>query len=119
MKRIVIYAFFAFLCAASLAQSATTAVDGNKVTFSVAAKGTAPFTYQWRKNGVAIAGATAATYILAAARPSDSGVYSVVVANSAGTATSGEVTVTVTAAAPSGVVVSVEVSTAPAGGVAQ
>lgn len=115
MKRIVIYAFFAFLCAASLAQSATTAVDGNKVTFSVAAKGTAPFTYQWRKNGVAIAGATAATYVVATARPADSGLYSVVVSNSAGSATSGDVQVTVTAAAPSGVVIAVEVVAASVG----
>lgn len=109
----IVYAILALaICGASLAQPApTAAVEGQRVTFRVTANGTAPFTYQWRKNGIAISGATAATYILAAARPSDSGVYSVVVANSAGTATSGEVTVTVTAAAPSGVVIAVEVAT--------
>lgn len=107
------------LAATISAARATTAVDGSRVVFTVTAKGTQPFTYQWRKNGAAISGATAASYVIAAAKPADSGTYSVTVTNAAGTATSRDVVVNVTAAAPSGVVVSVEVSTAPAGGVAQ
>ena len=35
-------------------------------TFSVAASGTAPLTYQWSKNGAAVSGATSATYTTAA-----------------------------------------------------
>jgi O-glycosyl hydrolase len=72
---------------------------GATATFSVAASGTAPFTYQWRKGGAAISGATAATYSTPATTTADSGsVFSVVVTNSAGSATSGNATLTVTAA---------------------
>ncbi len=62
--------------------------QGENVTFSVTAAGTAPLTYQWRKNGAAIVGATSATYTVGNAQPSSSGVYSVVVTNAAGTVTS-------------------------------
>ena len=36
-----------------------TVTEGNTAQFSVTATGTAPLTYQWRRNGAAIAGATA------------------------------------------------------------
>jgi O-glycosyl hydrolase len=73
---------------------------GATATFSVAASGTAPFTYQWKKGGTAISGATAASYTTPATTTADSGsVFSVVVTNSAGSATSGNATLTVTAAA--------------------
>ena len=49
---------------------------------------------QWRKDGAAIPGATAATFTLPAARPSDAGGYSVVVSNGTGSVTSGAVTAT-------------------------
>jgi hypothetical protein len=62
--------------------------------------GSSPFTYQWRKNGVAIADATASTLSFAAIALSDAGKYSVVVTNSAGSATSREATITVTPATP-------------------
>jgi hypothetical protein len=61
---------------------------GKGASFSVVAGGTAPFTYQWRKNGVNIAGAVAATYTLASAQAASAGVYDVVVKNAAGSATS-------------------------------
>ncbi|NBV24568.1 MAG: hypothetical protein EBS05_21940 [Proteobacteria bacterium] len=51
-------------------------------TFSVSATNAA--TYQWRFNGSAIAGATNDTYTLTGARPADSGLYSVIVANGFG-----------------------------------
>ncbi len=35
---------------------------GRQATFVVAASGSAPLTYQWRRNGAAISGATAASY---------------------------------------------------------
>ncbi|HEX4386689.1 MAG TPA: malectin domain-containing carbohydrate-binding protein, partial [Myxococcales bacterium] len=72
---------------------------GATATFSVAASGTAPFTYQWKKAGAAISGATAATYTTPATTTADSGsVFSVTVTNSAGSATSANATLTVTAA---------------------
>ncbi len=76
-------------------QSANT-LDGSTVQVSVAASGTAPFTYQWRRNGTAIAGATANTYTSPALTLADSGVsFSVVVTNSAGSVTSNAATITV------------------------
>src|SRR5207244_3820465 len=68
--------------------------------FSVAATGTAPLSYQWRKNGTAISGATASTYSTPATTSSDNGAqFTVVVSNTAGSATSNVATLTVNAAA--------------------
>jgi hypothetical protein len=65
-------------------------------TFSVAASGDAPLTYQWRRNGVDIAGATSATYVLDPTAVSDNGAtFDVVVTNGAGSATSSAATLTV------------------------
>ena len=67
--------------------------------FSVVATGDAPLSYQWRRNGVNMAGATASTYLLASTVPADSGAtFDVVVTNGAGTATSTAATLTVNAA---------------------
>jgi len=71
---------------------------GQNASFTVAASGTAPLSYQWRKGGANIAGATNATYAIASAQVADAGVYSAVVSNSAGSATSNNATLTVTAA---------------------
>jgi hypothetical protein len=57
---------------------------GQTATFSVTATGTPPPTYQWRFEGADLAGATEATLILTNVQPSQAGVYSVVVSNSAG-----------------------------------
>ena len=54
----------------------------------VGVTGSAPMTYQWRKNGVALAGGTSATYTVAALQGTDAGSYDVVVSNAAGSATS-------------------------------
>jgi Immunoglobulin domain len=73
---------------------------GATATFSVTASGTAPLSYRWRRNGTAIAGATAASYTTPAATSADNGAaFSVVVSNSAGTATSAAATLTVTSGA--------------------
>jgi alpha-tubulin suppressor-like RCC1 family protein len=78
-----------------------TVTEGQSASFSVSATGTAPLAYQWRRNGSAISGATAAGYTLAAAAIGDSGaVFSVVVTNSAGTVTSSDASLTVNAAPP-------------------
>ena len=77
-----------------------TITTGQSATFSVVASGTAPLTYQWKKNGTAIAGATSATYTTPATVISDNGAtFSVVVTNSAGSATSNTATLTVNASA--------------------
>ncbi|MDB5106240.1 MAG: hypothetical protein JWP91_3929 [Fibrobacteres bacterium] len=79
-----------------------TVVLGQTATFTVTATGTAPLTYQWRKGGVNIAGATSASYITPATVGTDDGaLFSVVVSNSAGTATSNNATLTV--ASPPGI----------------
>ena len=78
-------------------QPATAGVTiGGSATFSVAASGTTPFTYQWRKDGAAISGATAATLTISNVQAGDAGGYSVVVTNGAGSATSAAATLTVT-----------------------
>ncbi len=68
---------------------------GTNVTFTVAATGTAPFTYQWKKGGADIAGATSASLLLSATTLADSGSYTVVVSNAAGSATSNAATLAV------------------------
>ena len=76
-----------------------TVTAGQTATFSVVATGTAPLSYQWKKNGTAISGATAASYTTPATTSSDSGSsFTVVVSNSAGSATSNAATLTVNAA---------------------
>ena len=71
-------------------QPAAQTVGADKTaTFSVVAAGTGPFTYQWKKNGTDIAGAKSSTYTTPAIADGDNGAqFSVVVANSAGSVTS-------------------------------
>jgi Right handed beta helix region len=72
---------------------------GQAASFLVAATGTAPLAYQWRRNGVAISGATSPTYVTPAASTSDNGAqFSVLVSNSAGSVTSNNAILTVNAA---------------------
>lgn len=63
---------------------------GANVTFTVTATGTAPLGYQWRKNGANLAGATTSSYTKNNVQAADVGLYSVVVSNLLGTATSAE-----------------------------
>jgi uncharacterized repeat protein (TIGR02543 family) len=74
-----------------------TVTQGTVATFSVAASGTAPFSYQWRLNGASIGGATASSYTRSNVQPADAGSYSVVVTNAAGGATSSNAVLTVIA----------------------
>jgi len=57
---------------------------GATATFSVSAVSTLPISYQWRRDGVAIAGATAAQHSIPGMRAADAGSYSVLVSTSAG-----------------------------------
>ena len=62
---------------------------GEPATFSVVASGSATLTYQWKKNGNDITGATSSTYTTQPTSIGDSGtVFTVVIGNSAGTVTS-------------------------------
>ena len=75
------------------------AVAGQTATFSVVATGSATLTYQWKKNGTDISGATSSTYTTPATSSADNGaIFLVSVSNSAGTVTSSSATLTVTAA---------------------
>lgn len=70
-------------------------------TFKVVANGSSPLQYQWQKSSDGgatfspIAGATGATYAIAATTLADEGEYEVVVTNHAGTVTSAAATLTV------------------------
>lgn len=57
----------------------STVCTGSTATYSVTATSTGALTYQWRKNGVAIAGATSSTYTIASAAATDAGNYDVVI----------------------------------------
>lgn len=74
----------------------TTASAGDTTTFFVLATGSPAPTYQWRRNGSAIAGATSASYTTPTLTTADNGAtYSVVVTNSQGSVTSRDATLTV------------------------
>jgi hypothetical protein len=69
---------------------------GATASFSVAATGTAPMSYQWYRSGAAIPGATGSSYITAATTGTDNGaVFTATVSNMAGTATSAAATLNV------------------------
>lgn len=85
--------------------------EGATATFTVTAAGSAPLAFQWLRNGVDIAGATAASYTTPALVLSDNGAsYAVRVSNAAGPVTSAGAALTVTAAP-----VAVAITTPPAG----
>lgn len=73
----------------------TACLNDQNVKLTVAATGIPAPTYQWRKNGTNIPGATADTYTFSNILLSDAGTYDVVVSNVAGNVTSAVVTVTV------------------------
>ena len=61
-------------------------IAGSSVTFAVVARSSAGLTFQWRRDGADLPGATNATLTLANAQPPQAGTYSVIVANEAGAA---------------------------------
>ncbi|MGC9224627.1 MAG: immunoglobulin domain-containing protein [Terracidiphilus sp.] len=70
-------------------------------TFSVAATGSWPLSYQWSRNGQAIPGATSSSYTTPQVALADSGsTFQVTVSNSRGSVTSSAVTLTAGARAP-------------------
>jgi len=92
--------------------ASTTRPVGQTASFSVAATGSQPLAYQWQRNGVAISGATAASYTTPALTTSDNGAsFRAVVSNAFGSATSASATLTVTNDQPP----TVAISTPPQG----
>lgn len=73
-------------------------LSGHGVQFSVTVAGSAPFSYQWKKNGQDVVGATGAIFEIEFTQETDAGNYSVVVSNLADTVTSTSVSLTVTSA---------------------
>ena len=81
---------------AIVSQPSSLAVDpGATATFAVAANGTVPITYQWRRNGNALPGATGTTLTLTNVQAADAGTYSVTVTNALGSVTSDPAALTV------------------------
>lgn len=74
-----------------------TVSEGQPATFTVSSSGALPLSYQWRKNGVDIGGATSASYTINSVVPADANTYSVYISNTFGNTTSESVTLTVTA----------------------
>eukprot|EP00949_MAST-11_sp_MAST-11-sp1_P001016 g1016.t1 len=73
------------------------AASGERVTFDVGNVEASPQpSYQWRQNGVDIAGANSRTFVVESTSAKDSGTYTCVVSNLAGSATWEEVVLTVT-----------------------
>jgi len=68
---------------------------GESVTFTVVATGTPTPTYQWKKNGDEIGGATGASYTINPVGADDAADYTVVVTNAGGSVTSNPATLTV------------------------
>ncbi len=73
-----------------------TACDNSNVTFSVTATGS-NLTYQWKKDGSVISGATSDSYTISGATNSDEGTYTCVVTGDCGSVISSNMTLTITA----------------------
>jgi uncharacterized delta-60 repeat protein len=79
-----------------VALSTNLTVDaGTNVTFSVMATGAPPISYQWRKNGTKLTGATSTNLTLLDVDSTDTGNYSVIASNPGGSTTSSVVRLTV------------------------
>jgi uncharacterized delta-60 repeat protein len=77
------------------------AIAGQPAAFTIVAIGTAPLTWQWRKNLTNyLAGATNATLTVTNAQGPDAGIYDVVVSSPYGSATSAVALLTVDVATP-------------------
>ncbi|MGH9842282.1 MAG: PQQ-dependent sugar dehydrogenase, partial [Blastocatellia bacterium] len=84
---------------------------GQAATFSVSASGAPPLSYQWRRDGGSVAGATSATYTIASTTLADDGArFRCVVGNAFGTATSNEATLSITANQPPAATISTPVA---------
>ena len=78
--------------------SSQSANAGATVTLGVAASGNPAPAFQWRKDGVALAGATGSALTLGNVQPASAGTYTVVVSNAAGSVASLPAVLTVSVA---------------------
>ncbi|MEP6742850.1 MAG: immunoglobulin domain-containing protein [bacterium] len=79
-----------------------TVTEGQPATFNVSANGTALLSYQWQRNSVDVAGATASGYTISTTTLADNGArFRCVVTNGFGSVTSNEAMLTVTSLIPS------------------
>ena len=76
------------------------ALANDPASFTVAVSGSPPFTYQWQLNGANLLGANSASYGIFQVNQTNTGKYTVIVGNAAGTVTSVAATLTI---APPGV----------------
>ena len=75
-------------------------VSGSDAVFAIVARGTEALSYQWRKDGIAIAGANSPVLRLAGVVAAQAGAYSATVTNAAGSATSHPAALAVGAGTP-------------------
>lgn len=120
---LLIGVLFALLFSCLNAQAADAPlVPGSKVTLTATADGTPPMSWQWYKNGTAIAGATTDVLLFATLGSTDAGEYTVRATNEVGSAISAPSTIkvgappsvpiiTITAVKPSQVQVTVPAGT--------
>ena len=73
-----------------------TVIAGQTASFTVTATGAAPLSYQWRKGGVNVTGATSASLTLDNVQTNQAGSYTVVIANAYGSVTSSVAVLSVT-----------------------
>jgi alpha-tubulin suppressor-like RCC1 family protein len=97
---LVLILFSVVLATSARAQSPTVSLlmgprqvagAGQSFTFGVSATGAAPLTYQWRRNGLPVVGATGASFTIGSVAARDNGYYQAVVTNGAGAVTSAPV----------------------------
>jgi hypothetical protein len=79
---------------------AQTLAPGQTLTLSAAAEGTGPLSYQWRRDGVLLPGATMKNLTISPADAVDTGYYDVVASNGCGVTTSVAVPVRIGGALP-------------------
>ncbi len=98
----------------AVSPTAASCISGSPVTFTATATGSAPFSYQWLRDGQLIPGATASRFLLPLALGGDAGAYAVIVTNPAGSVTSRAANFTVTPADSRLVNLSARVAASPA-----
>ena len=72
-----------------------TVLVGSAATFTVGVTGTAPLSYQWRRNGINIGGATSSILVINNVQTQNAGSYTVRITNAVGSVTSNPATLTV------------------------
>lgn len=114
MKLLALVSLFLALLAAPLRADQTASVDvGGSFTLSVTVQGTAPFTYQWQRNGANLTGQTSSTLVVNNVSTISAGNYTVVVTNAAGSATSDTAAITILVKPPTNPTVSIVTGGAP------